>query len=293
VYRSEDGARTWTLVGMVGTRVDWVAVQPDDCDTAYAATWGTGVQKTVDGGLNWAPANNGLGELFLYTLAIGPDGDILYAGTSSKGVYKSLDAGGSWVPVNSGLPPVVLVDTLVVDPANPQVVYAGTWGYGVFKSLDGGESWSSSSSGLEEKEIYALAVDPGDSKIIYAATFEQGVYRSDDGAGSWTQDALPGQVAYTVMVDEDGLARAGTENAGDGSVVYQRSAAGIWEAMEDQPEGVLAVRNLSTCDSAQDSGQLPGYGRDRPGRNGRGVPGLPTLPQPQRGDQGSASPTCP
>ncbi len=265
VYRSEDGARTWTLVGLVGRRVDWVTVQPDDCDVAYATTWGTGVQKTVNGGLDWAPANDGLGDLFLYTLTIVPGSQTLYVGTSSKGVYKSLDAGGSWAPMNVGLSSGALVDTLVIDPADSQIVYAGTWGYGVFKSTDGGGTWSPSSGGLADEEIYALAVDPGDSQNLYAATFEQGIFRSGDGAVSWTQDGLPGRVAYTVMVNQGGLAYAGTEDAGDGNVVYQRSAAGVWQAMEDQPEGAPAVRNLSTCDSVLLAGTANGvwwYGSD-------------------------------
>jgi photosystem II stability/assembly factor-like uncharacterized protein len=258
VYKSQDGGRIWTGMGLAGTRADWVAVQPDDCDVAYAVTFGTGVHKTTDGGLNWQPANGGLDDLYLYTLAMVPDGQTLYVGTSRNGVYKSVNSGGTWAPMNVGIPAETGVDALVIDPSNAQVIYAGTWGQGVYRTTDGGSVWSAANSGLGDLEVYALAIDPGDPEIVYAGTHTQGVYRSGDGAGSWSQDGLAGRVVYTVMVGENGSVLAGTDDSGDGDVVIQRSVAGAWEALEEQPDRVSAIRNLSICEPALLAGAVTG-----------------------------------
>jgi hypothetical protein len=273
VYRSQDNGRTWAPSGLAGVRINWLAVHPTDCEVAYAATWGLGVQKTTDGGLHWTPANTGLADLYLYILAVAPDGQTLYAGTAQHGVYKTIDGGGSWAQANAGLPGGALVDALAIDAGDPQTVYAGTWGQGVYKTADAGGSWSPMNGGLGDLQVYALALDPGDShrlgsgtpQVVYASTFEQGVYRSSDGGGSWTENGLPGQVAYSVVVDEDGIAYAGTDGTGDGNGVYERSMAGVWQPLDEQPGAAPVVRNLSLWGAGLLAGTADGawwYGPD-------------------------------
>ena len=101
-------------------------------------------------------------------------------------------------------------------------------------------------NGLGDPRIYALAVEPTTPQVIYAATFEQGVYRSGTGAYLWVQDGLPNRMAYTVTVDGDGVAYAGTDGIGDGQGVYLRSLAGAWAPMASQP-GAPVVRSLARC----------------------------------------------
>jgi uncharacterized repeat protein (TIGR01451 family) len=265
VYKSQDGGRTWAPNGLAGARVNWLAVQPDDCEVAHAATWGLGVQKTTDGGLHWTPANAGLADLFLYILAVAPDGQTLYVGTAQHGVYKSTDAGGSWSPANAGLPGGALVDALAIDADDPQIVYAGTWGQGVYKTTTAGGSWSPMNNDLGDPQVYAVALDPGDSQVVYASTFGQGVYRSGDAGASWTEQGLAGRVAYSVVVDEDGVTYAGTDGMGDGNGVYQRSTAGAWQAMAKQPGVAPVVRNLALCGTSLLAGTTDGawwYGPD-------------------------------
>ena len=47
------------------------------------------------------------------------------------------------------------VDSLAIDPGNPNVIYVGTY-YGGFKTTDGGASWRQSSL----PPTHAIAVDP-------------------------------------------------------------------------------------------------------------------------------------
>jgi photosystem II stability/assembly factor-like uncharacterized protein len=84
------------------------------------------------------------------------------------------------------------INTLVVDPANPQVLYAGAGasgsGSGVYQSEDAGLTWRLAADGLPSEDVTALALSPDASPILYAAAGVRGdVYGSTDGAQSWTR----------------------------------------------------------------------------------------------------------
>ncbi len=84
------------------------------------------------------------------------------------------------------------INTLVVDPANPQVLYAGAGdsgsGSGVYKSEDAGLTWYLAADGLPSEDVTALALSPDTPPMLYAAAGVRGdVYGSSDGAQSWTR----------------------------------------------------------------------------------------------------------
>lgn len=243
VYRSDDGGKSWAAKGLNGEMVRRVAISQDDCATAYATTWGEGVHKTTTGGDSWMPSNNGLANLYLYTLAIDPSmSQVLYAGTAGNGVYKSTNGGNEWFPTNSGLPGGISIRSFIIDPDDTQTIYVGTWGYGIYASSDGGSSWLEKNMGLGDLQINAMAIDPIHTEILYTATYESGVYRSENGGDNWAQNGLPGQIAYTVAVREDGIAYAGTNEP---DPIYERASSGQWGPMSKQPASVSEVRSLA------------------------------------------------
>ena len=65
-----------------------IAVAPGNRSTLYAATPGRGVYKSLDGGANWEPLNEGLTNLDVRLLAVASNA--LYAVTSS-GIFKKID----------------------------------------------------------------------------------------------------------------------------------------------------------------------------------------------------------
>src|ERR1035438_8547352 len=76
------------------------------------------------------------------TLAISSDhsgAGTWYAG--GDGIFKSTDGGHTWTAIDSGLPSPVLLQSLAIDPAHPEIVYAGTEGSGMYKTINGGASW--------------------------------------------------------------------------------------------------------------------------------------------------------
>ena len=122
-------------------------MDPVLANTLYAATDGSGVFKSVDGGETWKGDAGGLPDLMIDALAVGPPPSrILYAGSYGDGVFKSTDGGATWSPANRGLPAFPVVRALLVDPSGPSVLYAALR-RGLFRSLDGGANWQALGSG--------------------------------------------------------------------------------------------------------------------------------------------------
>lgn len=189
-----------TWIGPDGGKIIGLAVDPNLPDTLYAATWGAGVFKTTNGGLNWYPANTGLGNTFVYSLAINPlQSNIVYAGTYRGRLFKSLNGGQSWFSSSEGIQDEAIVYAIAIDPVNPDQMYIATrgisnngnppWSGIVYRSSDGGTSWHSALYNVpgpwQQDWAYSLAVVPTSPNTIFAATHEYGIYRSDDYGYNW------------------------------------------------------------------------------------------------------------
>jgi photosystem II stability/assembly factor-like uncharacterized protein len=80
----------------------------------------------------------------------------------------------------------VHINTIAVDPTNPDVIFVGTYGAGIYLSRDGGYTWQPANNGLGKGTVGSIVIDPSDARIVYAALFDQGgVYKSYDGGENW------------------------------------------------------------------------------------------------------------
>ena len=151
----------WRNVGPFrGGRVGAVTGVIGEVGTFYAGFPGGGVWKTTSAGQVWYPVFDAIKEVSsVGAVEVAPsDPNIVYVGTGDmitggtldqgNGVYKSSDAGKSWQHL--GLAETRHIQTMLVDPHDPNIVMIGSLGdpltlngaRGVFRSSDGGRTWN-------------------------------------------------------------------------------------------------------------------------------------------------------
>ena len=135
IESSNDGS-TWTDTadtGLLNSPVLDIAIDPSNTNNVYAATGGSGVHKSIDGGFTWSPMNNGVTGLNLLAMTIDANNpQTLYAGSSTEGVFRTVNGGSSWTTMNEGLSNLT-VTALEVDVNDSNIVYVGTEGGGAFR----------------------------------------------------------------------------------------------------------------------------------------------------------------
>jgi photosystem II stability/assembly factor-like uncharacterized protein len=119
----------------------------------------------------------------------------LLLGTTNSWLYESMDEGASWHRLAKlGSDDGFVLDSIVVDAADPATIYVGTWNNsvdgGVWISHDSGRTWSETAE-LKGQPVHALAQAPSDPKVLYAGTLE-GVFRSSDAGATWAKISPPG-----------------------------------------------------------------------------------------------------
>jgi photosystem II stability/assembly factor-like uncharacterized protein len=148
LMKSVDGGATWSNLGLTGTAVTLLVVDPSDPSVIYASTEG-----------------------------------LLSEPRGFRGLFKSTDSGVSWAAINDGLESLLdnrfRITDLVIDRDNPRHLYAGSGGGGVFTSTDGGGVWKPHNTGLANLDIRALALASGNPKTLYAGT-ASGVFKLVD-----------------------------------------------------------------------------------------------------------------
>jgi hypothetical protein len=118
----------------------------------------------------------------------------IYAAAVDGGVWKTTDAGASWAPT-SDLLSNIAVNSLAMDPNNPQVLFAGTGegyfnidqavGGGIFTTTDGAATWTQlpNTNGFTFVNHIEISKTTGN---VYFAT-GGGVWRLDRKAGTLTK----------------------------------------------------------------------------------------------------------
>lgn len=178
LFKSSDAGASWDTLSNEFV-IMTIVFEPDNQSIIYAGTHLQGIQKSIDSGHTWSPANDGLPvpiNYFVKDIIINPDNtDIMYCGTIGHGIYKSVNAGLYWEAANEGLTNMS-VRALLINPDNPDVIYAGTYGGGVFSSVNGGQSWEEMNQGLSSSNISSLYLEAS-SHTLYAGTFNSSIWR--------------------------------------------------------------------------------------------------------------------
>jgi photosystem II stability/assembly factor-like uncharacterized protein len=225
MYKSTDAGRTWTHLGLEGTRqIGRVIVDPQNPSVVFVAALGH---------------------------AYGPNPE--------RGVYRTRDAGRTWQKVLFRGDDVGAID-LQFDPSNSRTIYATLWntrrppwsiyppsygpGGGVFKSTDGGDTWQQLTNGLPVEGLgrIGIAVAPTNASRVYAIVDAKagGLYRSDDAGATWTlisnQARIWGRGWYFCKIAVDPK-NADTVYVSNTSLYRSTDAGRTWTAIKGAPGG--------------------------------------------------------
>lgn len=213
----------WRLIGPYRAgRVTAVAGIPGNPAVYYIGTPGGGVWKTTDGGTVWKPIFDAANVASIGAVALAPsDTNIIYVGTGEQtegnGVYKSTDAGSTWTQI--GLQETHFINTVLIDPRNPEIVIVGAMGdnsasdnRGIYKTTDGGKTWKKTLFQDNMTGIADMVMDPNNPRVLYAAMWRAAnrvfftpagrppsgpdawIYKSTDEGSTWKKldaDGMP------------------------------------------------------------------------------------------------------
>ena len=219
VFRSDDGARTWRLVGLQNEAVRALETSFEHSPVILAGTR-TGVFRSTDDGKTWrriTPADDP--ELRnVDSLAVDPrDPLVIYTGTYHL-PWKTTDGGKNWFPVTAGLIDDSDIMSLRVDLSNPERVFLSACS-GIYRSENQGAQWSKLQGiPYAARRTQAIVQDPQKPQTLYAGTTE-GLWVTRDGGESWERTTPKDWVVNAVAVQPDsapGQARVliGTESRG-------------------------------------------------------------------------------
>ncbi len=171
VYKSLDGGKTWTKMGLDNTgAIDAILIHPTNLDVVYVGALGN----------TWTDSED-------------------------RGVYKTTDGGKTWRKILYVNPRTGAGD-LVMDPSNPNHLIAAMWehrrwpwfftsggpGSGLHVTYDGGDTWKKlgPADGLPPGELGRIGLDfaRGNPDVVYAVTEAKRsvMMRSANGGDTWT-----------------------------------------------------------------------------------------------------------
>ncbi len=261
----------WRNIGpanMGGRTVDIDVVEKSPW-IIYAAIGPSGVWKSDNNGITWAPVFEKENTVSVGDIAVcQTQPDIVWVGTGEAtarnsvtigdGVYKSQDGGKTWE--HKGLTETRHISRIIPHPQHPDTAFVAAQGHlwgpneerGVYKTMDGGETWTKLLYINPHTGIADLAIDPENGDILYAAAWDyqrfpfyfysggpgSGLYRTMDGGVHWEKlvKDLPagtlGRIGIAVSRSNPDVVYALIEHE-DAGIWRSRDKGDSWERMCD------------------------------------------------------------
>jgi len=263
VYKSTDGGKSWTSVGLKDTQhISKILVNPRNPDLVFVAAVGhaygpnadRGVYRSTDGGKNWEKVLYKDDKSGAIDLAVDPhNANVMFAalyqiqrtpwslesGGAGSGLYRSVDGGTTWKHLEgNGLPSGILGRIGVsVSGADSNRVYALVEAKegGLYRSDDGGDNWTkvNDDQRLTQRAWYFTHIfaDPRSADTVYM--LNTGMFRSTDGGKSLTLLPAPHGDHHGLWIDPTNSKRL--INGNDGGATISVDGGKTWSTQYNQP----------------------------------------------------------
>ncbi len=277
----------WRNVGPFhGGRVSSVTGVSSQPGVYYAGTPEGGIWKTTSAGVTWFPIFDQEKRVdSIGAVRVAPsDPEIVYAGTGDPtiinpylgslgdGLWKSTNAGMTWRHI--GLKNTVMIDSILVDPTNPNVVVVSTLGNathhggGIYRSTNGGRSWANVLKPAGYHGTREVVSDNGDFKIMLAVTQGTGgpfftlkhgpkakpkpplLFKSTNGGLTWTPlkiPPFPGRISVAIAMHGRRIYIVGN-NIEHGSGLFRSDNGGAtWRHMAGKDKRISNGQGAYSC----------------------------------------------
>jgi xyloglucan-specific exo-beta-1,4-glucanase len=204
VYRSIDKGTNWTQVLAVPVNANKLedkrhdnplAYDPDDANTVYAGTQGSGLYRSTSGGATgtWSRVSGIATTAKVLGVAVDPSStlvsgrrSVVYASVYGSGIYRSTDGG-----VSFALLPGSPARSARLIAGNDVTVYVAaevdgnSSGGGIWRFRGG--TWTEiTPSGFKNQSFRSVTVNPYNASQLIAALAND-MFRSTDGGASWVK----------------------------------------------------------------------------------------------------------
>ncbi|MCU1284686.1 MAG: glycosyl hydrolase, repeat protein [Acidobacteriales bacterium] len=217
-WKTTDGGQTWKNMknGIIDdSDVFSIIIDPVLPSTMYVSAC-SGIYKSDSSGASFRKVQ-GMPFSARRTRVLKQDPvnrNIVYAGTT-EGLWKTTDSGAVWKRITGAN---IIVNDVLVDPADHSHVMIATDRSGVLASTDSGEHFVVANRGFAHRQVASMLIDRDDSSTIYAGLINDkefgGIFVTHNGGAKWQQmnEGLNGRDVFTLRQSPKGELIAGTNN---------------------------------------------------------------------------------
>ncbi len=232
LFLSTDGGSNWSRFVHLGQGDDYVldniVIDSTDSNLMYVGAWsvvntGGDLFRSRDGGRTWQMLPGGHDKSIRALAQAASDRNVIVFG-ALDGVFRSRDGGDTFERISpEGSAEIRNVESIAVDPKNPDIIYAGTW-HLPWKTGDGGKNWHNIKNGvIDDSDVFSIIIDPVEPSVVYASACS-GIYKSEN-AGELFHKAqgIPFSARRTRVLQQDPVNR---------NVVYAGTTEGLWKTSD-------------------------------------------------------------
>jgi photosystem II stability/assembly factor-like uncharacterized protein len=234
LYLSTDKGASWSRFARPGNSaemvLDHIVIDPIDPRNIFVAAWNAQLPssdgelyRSKDGGKSWEIVPDLHGKSLRALSIAASDPKTLVVG-ALDGIYRSRNGGHDWERISpENHAEIKNVESVAIDPVNPDVIYAGTW-HLPWKTEDGGKTWHNIKKGvIDDSDVFSIVIDPSQPENLFISACS-GIYRSESAGEMFRKiQGIPYSARRTRMLQMD---------PADHNVVYAGTTEGLWKTID-------------------------------------------------------------